>query len=98
MTHTLTRSLLGCAFLLAGWCVLADEPKADPKGSQPNLSEYRTVDQAKTAPIAPARSGMAGYLGVFVERDSRGRLVVEGVQPESPADMVGIKKGDVVTT
>src|SRR5262249_45606391 len=58
----------------------------------------RTVDKAVTAKIsAGSASGQTGYLGAAVQRDGKGRLVVEEVQPESPADKAGVKKGDVVT-
>src|SRR5262245_58681123 len=92
MTSASVRRLLGAGCFLAGWCALAAEPKIDP-------SEYRTVEKAVSARVGPARGAgaLTGYLGAAVQKDARGRLVVEEVQPGSPADKAGIKKGDVVT-
>ena len=67
-------------------------------GSGPS-AEYRTVDTAiaTTALHSGARlHGLPGYLGVNVQPDALGKLVVEGVEPESPAAKAGLKKGDIV--
>jgi M6 family metalloprotease-like protein len=91
MTPAMLRRLPGAACFLAGWCALAAaEPKID-------LSEYRTADKAVAAKVGPPRGGLTGFLGVAVQRDARGRLVVEEVQPDSPGDKAGVKKGDIVT-
>src|SRR5688572_3503545 len=93
MTHPVTRHLLSLGGLLTGWCVLAAEPKLD-------LAEYRTVETAVAAQLRPVTAGavgQTGYLGVAVERDDRGRVVVMAVQLGSPAERAGLKKGDVVT-
>ena len=61
------------------------------------VRDYRTVENAATAKIVPAAAaGQTGYLGAAVVKDPQGHLVVEGVQPNSPAAKGGIKKGDVV--
>jgi M6 family metalloprotease-like protein len=64
------------------------------------LSAYRTVATAIAAKVRPATAGvfgLTGYLGAALQRDSQGRLVVEDVQPGSPADRAGLKKNDIVT-
>jgi M6 family metalloprotease-like protein len=89
----LYRHLLALGCLFAGCWLLAEEPKID-------LSEYRSVDKAVSmrVSLAPAGAvGQTGYLGVSVLRDGRGQLVVEEVQPGSPAAGAGLKKGDVLT-
>lgn len=61
------------------------------------LADYKGADQAVTTRIEAAAAGASaatGYLGITLERDSSGRPVVDSVQPKSPADMAGIKKGD----
>src|SRR5438105_10565251 len=85
--------------LLAGACLLAGGQTPPPKSGL-DLSEYRTVATAKTTTIAKTASagpGQTGYLGVAVERDAQGRLIVDDVQPGSPGDKAGVKKGDLVT-
>jgi M6 family metalloprotease-like protein len=62
-------------------------------------SDYRTPETAVTAKIqaaAPATTGPAAYLGVHVQEDATGRLVVDDVQPDSPAEKARIKIGDQV--
>jgi M6 family metalloprotease-like protein len=85
--------------IVCGWCQLAAQPKPDSKQpSAPDLSEYRTVANAITAKVVAGsgQTGQTGYLGLAVRPDGRGRLVVEEVQPGSPADKAGIKLGDTV--
>jgi M6 family metalloprotease-like protein len=95
MTHTSSRHLLGLGCVFAGWCLFAAA-----QDLKPALSDYRTVNQAITTRVSrtpPGQTGQTGYLGVSVQRDGLGRLVVEEVQPESPADRAGVKRGDLVT-
>jgi M6 family metalloprotease-like protein len=78
----------------SGW---AQSPKASP---ELNLAEYRTVATARTAQVSGSRASsesQTGYLGVAVTRDDKGRLVIEEVQPDSPATKAGLKTGDVIT-
>jgi M6 family metalloprotease-like protein len=65
----------------------------------PDLSDFRTVDTAIKAEVAatsPAGPGLAGYLGVHVEPDKRGRLTVAALAPDSPAARAGVLAGDVL--
>src|SRR4051794_16964652 len=65
-------------------------------------SDYRTpetVIPAKAQPAAvPATTGPAPYLGVHVQADATGRLAVDDVQPDSPAEKAGVKAGDLLKT
>ena len=59
--------------------------------------DYRTPETAIAAKIqsaTPAATGPAPYLGVHVQADATGRLVVDDVQPDSPAEKAGVKSGD----
>jgi M6 family metalloprotease-like protein len=86
------RNAVGAIFLICP--VLAADTTPDTKG---DVREYRTVENAVAAKIAPAgAAGQTGYLGAAVQRDSQGRLVVEAVQPNSPAAKAGVKPGDAV--
>src|SRR5262249_16679533 len=81
-------------------CLLAAEPpKGDPKAPPlPDLTEYRSPATALGPQgVLPAgRAGQTGYLGVSVVRDAVGRLLVEGVQPDSPAARAGLKRGAAI--
>jgi M6 family metalloprotease-like protein len=63
-------------------------------------SDYRTPEKAITAKIqaaaAPATTGPAAYLGVHVQPDAMGRLLVDDVQPDSPAEKAGVRTGDLL--
>ncbi len=88
------RALLGVALILVGRGLQADDSPA-----KPDLTGYRTVKDAATRAIVPPRAGLAGrtgYLGVSLLKDGQGRLVVEEVQPDSPAAKVGVEKGDIL--
>jgi M6 family metalloprotease-like protein len=68
--------------------------------AEPDLSEYRTVENAKTAQIsksgpAPADS-RPGFLGIHVSPASVGRLAVAAVSAESPAARAGIQVDDAL--
>src|SRR5947208_5847793 len=90
--------------LLAGLgaALLAADPpkdaKPEDKPALPDLSEYRTVENAITTRIskaAPTQQAQPGYLGVHIESD-KGKLVVGEVEADSPAANAGLLKGDVI--
>jgi M6 family metalloprotease-like protein len=89
-----TRSLRLClglaVLLLSGWGLVAAEP---------DLSEYRTVEQAAVAKAVgtPAARAAArpGFLGLSVAAD-KGRLAVAEVADDSPAAKAGIRHGDLL--
>jgi M6 family metalloprotease-like protein len=86
------RALLGVGCFLCGWGLVLADPA-------PDLSGYRTVEKAVTKAAVTTRAGrggQTGYLGVAVRRDERGQLVVEEVQPGSPAAVAGVAREDVV--
>src|SRR5436309_734653 len=64
-------------------------------------ADYRTPETAITAKIqpaaAPAAGGPVAFLGLHVQPDAMGRLVVDDVQPDSPAEKAGVKAGDLLT-
>ncbi|HEY2951061.1 MAG TPA: M6 family metalloprotease domain-containing protein, partial [Verrucomicrobiae bacterium] len=65
----------------------------------PDLSGYRTVATAITTQVvrtAKATVGQSGYLGVSVAADTRGKLIVEEVEADSPAARAGAQPGDVL--
>jgi predicted metalloprotease with PDZ domain len=74
-------------------------------GQYRDLAEFRTVDTCvktevnaaatRTAPITPGRTG---YLGVSTKKNDAGRLVVDEVAADSPAEKAGLIVGDEVLT
>ena len=84
MTGQIVRISCALAVGLAGFGLLqAQAPATD------ELASYRTVATAIAAKVRPTSGGavgLTGYLGAAIQRDSQGRLVVEEVQPGSPAD------------
>jgi S1-C subfamily serine protease len=95
VTGYILRVSLPIALGVTGFGLLhAQAPATD------ELSGYRTVATAiaaKVRPVSGGAVGLTGYLGAAIQRDSQGRLVVEEVQPDSPADRAGMKKSDIVT-
>lgn len=89
-------------FLLLGlvFCIRAEDPaKKEPaKPALPDLSEFKTVDTAiKTTvsrSIAEPTSSQPAYLGIHLDRNAAGKLIVSHVAPDSPAAKAGVKVGD----
>src|SRR5262245_45792731 len=91
--QSILRLAAAALFLAAIPATRADEPASTLS------SEYRTVDTAitaKTNSAAAPRAVQPGYLGVTVEPDTRGHLVVAAVADESPAARAGIAVGDSI--
>ncbi len=71
-----------------------------PKPADPELAEFRTVDNAITTRISrsltPSTGSLPAYLGLQLEKDARGGLLVSHVDLDSPAARAGIQKGDLL--
>jgi M6 family metalloprotease-like protein len=106
MSPTLSRRLSRAALgLVLAWALLAllpagaQEQKPGKAPPLPDLTGYRTVEQAITTTISkasPLAVGQSGYLGVHVSADTRGQLVVAEVGDNSPAAKAGLRPGDVL--
>ncbi len=105
----LARFLLILSFSLTCSWGFCDEPDSqlvinskDPRvvdAGLPDLSEFRTVDTAVTTRISRAAPegviSQPGYLGVHLEATPEG-LVVRDVEADSPADKMGLRRGDIL--
>ena len=97
MTRRWLHRLAPLAVLLgAGLPLRAADP---PAPTQPDLSEFRTVENAVTTRISRAapETTQPAYLGVNLDADKDGRAVVAQLDPNSPAAKAGIAVGDVLT-
>jgi M6 family metalloprotease-like protein len=94
-----SRAALGLVLawgLLALAAVAAQEKKAP---ALPDLTGYRTVEEAITTTISkasPLVAGQSGYLGVHVSTGARGKLVIAEVGDDSPAARAGLRPGDIL--
>src|SRR6185369_13178757 len=104
------RRLLTCGWMslfvvvgvLSG--IYADEPKpaakqAEKASAGPDLTGYRTVETAVTATLAketPTSPRQAPHLGVHVQPDEKGKLIIAELEDDSPAAKAGIKRGDIL--
>jgi M6 family metalloprotease-like protein len=83
------------AALLATVCFAVSAPD-----TAPDLREFRTVSTAKTTVIektGAATGGHPGYLGVEFANGDSSAPVVAGVEPGSPAQIAGIRPGDIIS-
>jgi M6 family metalloprotease-like protein len=67
--------------------------------ADPDLSVYRTVEQAVVAKIARSAGpagAVPGFLGWYVGPVGSGKLTVLEVSADSPADRAGVRPGDIV--
>jgi M6 family metalloprotease-like protein len=104
MNRTLYRPLAALVLVLglglSLWAADAVKPSQNPEAKQlPDLSGFRTVETAITTRISaanPEEPGQPGYLGIQVEADPRGRLVIAEVAADSPAAKAGLQAGDVL--
>jgi M6 family metalloprotease-like protein len=87
--------------LLVGRQILEDPPEVGEAGEFPGeadcWAEFRTVNEAIPASPGQRRGavGVSGYLGVQLEENKSGWMVAE-IAPQSPAELAGFAKGDVV--
>lgn len=67
---------------------------------EPDLADFRTVETAVAAQIAPGRasssSGRTAHRGVHVTPDKRGRWVIDEIEAGSAAEREGLLVGDVL--
>src|SRR5258707_1410510 len=86
--------LAGFAALLARGLASSTEPPLD-------LSEFKTVETAqKTTLKATVESTvvLSGYLGVEVEGNAAAQLWIADIAGNSPAQMAGLRRGDLLRT
>jgi len=93
-----TRTLLS----VLGLCLSISSALAFPILPVPakKTPEFLGVDQAATAKTRVAPAGTAGttsFLGLSVQTNAKGQLVVEAIGLKSPAEAAGVKLQDVVT-
>ncbi len=111
MSKTLRHRFAGLlpVFALIVACSLvaaAQPPKTEkaadtktPAKNEPDLTGFKTVDKAITTRIskaAPEQATQPGYLGIQVAPNPKGKLLVEYVEPSSPAAAAGLAEGDLL--
>jgi M6 family metalloprotease-like protein len=75
----------------------ADRSPPPPPKADIGVKASQTVETAPIDALSDAASiAHQGYLGVSTEVDTKGRLIVQAVAPNSPALKCGIQTGDVL--
>src|SRR6266481_4870609 len=105
MMRMLRSSLALFALCLITTSLVAAESLGHPKDPRvidktlPDLSEFKTVQTAVTTRVSGSLAdtpSQPGYLGIHVDANPQGRLVIAQVEPDSPAAKAGLQPGDVV--
>lgn len=91
------RQYAACFGLLVVLGTAAARDDATKNGAAAELSGYSTLDHAITAKLLASRAIHPGYLGAMIAKDANGKLGVTDVQQGSPAEIAGIKPGDLIT-
>src|SRR5436190_9254845 len=89
------RSLIGFGLILFFLPAAVAQEADDLPGFRTTATAVTT--QVKRQANASGQPAQPGYLGVFVEADKEGRVVVADVAPNSPAAKAGVSAGDVVS-
>ena len=100
MTRTRRYSAAILAVVLGAAVAQTAPEVAPPPRPGVDLTGYNTVATAikanpKEFPVG-TNSGAAGFLGVVVG-EKLGKPIVEAIAPESPAEVAGLKEGDILT-
>jgi len=98
------RQLLYFALLLfAVPLIAADKPETAPPPRQGiDLTGYRTTkdairaDKAKFKEVTTNSPVVAGYIGIEIDQDKQGRVIIDDIAPNSPAEKIGLRIGDVL--
>ncbi|MSR55689.1 MAG: PDZ domain-containing protein [Gemmataceae bacterium] len=96
--HNVNRTLLAVLGLSISLSPAIAFPKLSLSAKKP--PEFLGVNEAATTKTRIAPAGTAGttsFLGISVETDAKGQLVVEAIVLKSPAEAAGVKLQDVVT-
>ena len=94
----LALSLFAVLPFLSAGLVLAEPPaKTDAPKADALPAEYKTVETASAAKVGRAAAvtvTQPAYLGINLDADGKGGLVVADVSPDSPAAKAGVQRGD----